>query len=150
YAVVSSPAVAPLSNGCARNALLHCACSGQRRPVLTDNTCMRACCFARAAKESPTMTFKTIYIPAGGGFDHVSIETSQPTEPAPGEITVRLRASSLNFHDYMVVKGITGPTERRIPMSDGAGEVIAVGEGVSGFSVGDHVVSTFFPDWLDG
>src|SRR5690606_11666598 len=111
---------------------------------------MRACCFARASKEFPTMSIKTIYIPAGGGFDSVSIETSQPTDPAPGEITVRLRASSLNFHDYMVVKGITGPTERRIPMSDGAGEVIAVGEGVSGFSVGDHVVSTFFPDWLDG
>ena len=82
------------------------------------------------------MTIKTIYIPAGGGFDNVSIETSRPADPAPGEITVRLRASSLNFHDYMVVKGITGPKERRIPMSDGAGEVIAVGEGVSGFSVG--------------
>src|SRR5690625_2436125 len=96
------------------------------------------------------MTIKTVYIPAGGGFDHVSIETSPPADPAPGEITVRLRASSLNFHDYMVVKGITGPKERRIPMSDGAGEVIAVGEGVDEFSVGDHVVSTFFPDWLDG
>lgn len=96
------------------------------------------------------MTIKTIYIPAGGGFDSVSVETSQPVDPGPGEITVRLRASSLNFHDYMVVKGITGPKERRIPMSDGAGEVIAVGEGVDEFSVGDHVVSTFFPDWLDG
>ena len=43
-----------------------------------------------------------------------------------------------------------GPTARRIPMSDGAGEVTAVGEGVREFAVGDHVVSTFFPDWLDG
>src|SRR5690606_36318474 len=65
---------------------------------------------------SSPMTIKTIYIPAGGGFDSVSIETSQPVDPGPGEITVRLRASSLNFHDYMVVKGITGPKERRIPM----------------------------------
>ena len=96
------------------------------------------------------MTIKTIHIPAGGGFDSVTVETSQPVDPGPGEITVRLRASSLNFHDYMVVKGITGPKERRIPMSDGAGEVIAVGEGVEEFAVGDHVVSTFFPDWLDG
>ena len=96
------------------------------------------------------MTIKTIHIPAGGGFDNVTVETSQPVDPGPGEITVRLRASSLNFHDYMVVKGITGPKERRIPMSDGAGEVIAVGEGVEEFAVGDHVVSTFFPDWLDG
>ena len=96
------------------------------------------------------MTIKTIHIPAGGGFDNVTVETSQPVDPGSGEITVRLCASSLNFHDYMVVKGITGPKERRIPMSDGAGEVIAVGEGVEEFAVGDHVVSTFFPDWLDG
>ena len=96
------------------------------------------------------MTIKTIHIPAGGGFDNVTVETSQPVDPGPGEITVRLRASSLNFHDYMVVKGITGPKERRIPMSDGAGEVTAVGDGVREFAVGDHVVSTFFPDWLDG
>jgi len=96
------------------------------------------------------MTIKTIYIPAGGGFDNVTLETSQPVDPGPGEITVRLRASSLNFHDYMVVKGITGPKERRIPMADGAGEVIAVGEGVGEFSVGDYVMNTFFPDWLDG
>lgn len=96
------------------------------------------------------MTIRTLYIPAGGGFEHVTLATSHAVEPGPGEITVRLRASSLNFHDYMVVKGITGPKERRIPMSDGAGEVIALGEGVSEFAVGDHVVSTFFPDWLDG
>ncbi|QCO66679.1 NAD(P)-dependent alcohol dehydrogenase [Luteimonas yindakuii] len=96
------------------------------------------------------MTIRTLHIPAGGGFEHVTVGSTQPVEPRPGEITVRLRASSLNFHDYMVVKGVTGPTEQRIPMSDGAGEVIAVGDGVSGFDVGDHVVSTFFPDWLDG
>ena len=41
-------------------------------------------------------------------------------------------------------------SERRIPMSDGAGEVIAVGPGVNEFAVGDQVVSTFFPQWLDG
>lgn len=52
---------------------------------------------------------------------------------------MRLRASSLSFHDYMVVKGITGPSEQRIPMADGAGEVTAVGEGVTEFDVGDLV-----------
>lgn len=96
------------------------------------------------------MTIKTLHIPAGGGFDHVSLGSTQAVEPGRGEITVRLRASSLNFHDYMVVKGITGPQERRIPLSDGAGEVTAVGPGVTEFAIGDHVVSTFFPDWLDG
>lgn len=43
-----------------------------------------------------------------------------------------------------------GPSENRIPMADGAGEVIAVGADVSEFKVGDSVVSTFFPDWIDG
>ena len=96
------------------------------------------------------MSIKTIHIPAGGGFEHVTVGSTQPVEPGAGEITVRVRASSLNFHDYMVVKGITGPSEQRIPMADGAGEVTAVGEGVTEFAVGDHVVSTFFPEWLDG
>ncbi|HUG58202.1 MAG TPA: NAD(P)-dependent alcohol dehydrogenase [Candidimonas sp.] len=96
------------------------------------------------------MSIKTVYVQAGGGFDKVSVGTSQPKAPAAGEITVRLRASSLNYHDLGVVSGAMPPTEQRIPMSDGAGEVIAVGAGVGEFAIGDHVVSTFFPDWLDG
>jgi len=96
------------------------------------------------------MSIKTVYIPAGGGFDHVSIGSTQPVAPRAGEITVRLHASSLNYHDYAVVAGAMAPKERRIPLSDGAGEVIGVGEGVEEFAIGDLVVSTFFPDWLDG
>lgn len=96
------------------------------------------------------MPIKTIYVPAGGGFDNVVVGTSEPKAPTKGEITVRIRASSLNYHDMGVVSGAMAPSEQRIPMSDGAGEVIAVGEGVDEFAVGDHVVSTFFPDWLDG
>lgn len=96
------------------------------------------------------MGIKTVFLAAGGGFDQVSIGSTTPSAPGPGQICVRLRASSLNFHDYLVVSGATAPAQRRIPMADGAGEVIAVGEGVAAFSVGDHVVSTFFPDWLDG
>lgn len=96
------------------------------------------------------MTIKTIYLEAGGGFDKIVAGTSEPKAPQAGEITVRLRASSLNFHDLGVVSGAMPLSERRIPMSDGAGEVTAVGKGVQEFAVGDHVVSTFFPDWLDG
>lgn len=96
------------------------------------------------------MSMKTIYVGAGGGYDQVEVGSSVSREPAFGEITVRLYANSLNYHDLLVVSGVMAPQERRIPMSDGAGEVIAVGEGVSEFAVGDHVVSTFFPKWLDG
>ncbi|MFZ1743457.1 MAG: NAD(P)-dependent alcohol dehydrogenase [Pontixanthobacter sp.] len=70
--------------------------------------------------------------------------------PGPGEVRVALKASSLNFHDYAVVKGMLPAAEGRIPMSDGAGVVEAIGEGVTEYAVGDLVVSTFFPEWLDG
>ncbi len=96
------------------------------------------------------MTSKAIYVQPGGGYDKVEVGTREALAPKAGEITVRLHASSLNYHDFAVVSGMWGPTERRIPMADGAGEVVAVGAGVSEFKVGDNVVSTFFPDWLDG
>ncbi|MCU1720735.1 MULTISPECIES: zinc-dependent alcohol dehydrogenase family protein [unclassified Pseudomonas] len=93
---------------------------------------------------------KAIYVQPGGGYDKVGVGNSDAAAPAAGEITVRLHANSLNYHDFAVVSGVWGPTAPRIPMADGAGEVIAVGAGVSEFAVGDSVVSTFFPDWLDG
>lgn len=78
------------------------------------------------------------------------VDVDDAPAPGPGEITVALKASSLNYHDYAVVRGMIPATQGRIPMSDGAGEVAAIGDGVTEFSVGDKVVSTFFPDWLDG
>lgn len=75
---------------------------------------------------------------------------ADPGQPGPGEIRVRLTASSLNFHDYAVVKGMIPAPAGRIPMSDGAGTVEAVGDGVTQFKTGDTVVSIFFPDWIDG
>lgn len=96
------------------------------------------------------MTSKAIYVQPGGGYDKVTLGTCEAAAPAPGEITVRLHANSLNYHDFAVVSGMWGPSEPRIPMADGAGEVVAVGDGVNEFAVGDHVVSTFFPDWLAG
>ncbi len=93
---------------------------------------------------------KAIIVGVGGGFDKVSVgERAAPT-PSHGEIKVRVHACSLNYHDYIVVKGVWGPTEPRIPMADGAGVVVEVGPGVTEFKVGDHVVSTFFPTWLAG
>lgn len=78
------------------------------------------------------------------------VDLPDPLPPSAGEISVRLRASSLNFHDYAVAAGHSPHTPGVIPMSDGAGEVIAIGDGVTEYAVGDRVVSTFFPYWLDG
>ena len=86
-----------------------------------------------------------------GGLDHLKIsDGAEPGEPGPGELRVRIHASSLNYHDYSVVTGTIPTEDGRIPMSDGAGVVEAVGAGVVEFQVGDHVVSTFFPRWEAG
>lgn len=77
------------------------------------------------------------------------LEEDQPV-PRAGEVLVRLRASSLNPHDDFVVRGAFPTADGRIPLSDGAGEVIACGEGVTELRVGDAVVSTFWPYWLSG
>jgi len=97
------------------------------------------------------MDMKGIVLHAPGGLDRLElIDMPDPGAPGPGEIRVRLHASSLNYHDYLVVTGRIKTADRRIPMSDGAGIVEAVGEGVTAFTVGDHVVSCFFPAWQDG
>lgn len=96
------------------------------------------------------MKNKAIILQTGGGYDKVTVGVREAAEPKAGEITVRLHANSLNYHDFAVVSGMWGPTEPRIPMADGAGEVISVGADVTEFKVGDHVVSTFFPTWLAG
>jgi NADPH:quinone reductase-like Zn-dependent oxidoreductase len=96
------------------------------------------------------MNNRAVIVGAGGGYDKVVISTRDAHEPKAGEIKVRLHANSLNYHDFAVVSGMWGPSEPRIPMADGAGIVVAVGEGVSEFKVGDSVVSTFYPTWLSG
>jgi NADPH:quinone reductase-like Zn-dependent oxidoreductase len=94
---------------------------------------------------------KSITLSTPGGLDQLKLNHSaEPGEPETGEIRVRIRACSLNFHDYAVVVGAILTEDNRIPMADGAGIVEAIGEGVSEFKIGDPVVSTFFPDWLTG
>jgi len=85
-----------------------------------------------------------------GVFENLKIEDRADPVVGPGEILVRIHASSLNYHDLAVVKGWIKAEDGRIPMSDGAGEVVAVGEGATRFKVGDKVVSLFFPNWQTG
>jgi NADPH:quinone reductase-like Zn-dependent oxidoreductase len=94
---------------------------------------------------------RKLVIRAPGGLDRLEMVADvDPGLPGPGQIRVALHASSLNFHDYMVASQEGRAADGRIPLSDGAGVVEAVGAGVSEFAVGDHVVSTFFPEWLAG
>lgn len=94
---------------------------------------------------------KGIALRSPGGLDRLqSVEMPDPGKPGPGEIRVRVHASSLNYHDYGVVTGRMPAADGRIPMSDGAGVVEGVGDGVTEFAAGDAVVSCFFPTWQDG
>jgi NADPH:quinone reductase-like Zn-dependent oxidoreductase len=93
---------------------------------------------------------KAIHLKQPGGLDNLVVADVEAREPGPGEIRVRNHASSLNFHDYAVVVGLIPTDDQRIPMSDGAGVVEAVGEGVTAFSKGDQVMSVFFPHWESG
>ena len=79
------------------------------------------------------------------------VERADPT-PGPHEVLIRVRATSINYRDYMVVQGryFTPVTRPTIPLSDGAGEVIAIGAGVTKFREGDRVAGTFFQVWRDG
>lgn len=70
--------------------------------------------------------------------------------PGPGEVLVRVIAAGLNYRDLMVLRGLYGSNlpESRIPLSDGVGEVLALGEGVSGLAPGDRVIAPHFLTWL--
>lgn len=94
---------------------------------------------------------KAITVGRPPGLDHLKVaDLADPGAPGPGQIRVALKANSLNYHDYAVAVGAIPAANGRILMSDGAGVVEAIGEGVTEFAAGDAVVSCFFPYWPDG
>ncbi|GAA2210279.1 NAD(P)-dependent alcohol dehydrogenase [Nonomuraea monospora] len=73
-------------------------------------------------------------------------------EPGPGEILVRVHAAALNKRDLLILDGAYSLPARPgvIPLSDGAGEVVAAGPGVTRFRAGDRVMGSYWPRWHDG
>lgn len=87
------------------------------------------------------------------GLDHLEqIELDDPSPPGPGEVQLQMRAWSLNYRDHLMIGGRYDPrlSFPWIPLSDGVGEVVAVGEGVERVSVGARVCPTFSPSWIAG
>jgi NADPH:quinone reductase-like Zn-dependent oxidoreductase len=84
------------------------------------------------------------------GLDRLELGSAELLPVGGGQVRVRIHASSLNYHDYLVVTGAFPAPDGRIPMCEGAGEIVEVGEGVSEFAIGDRVMSTFFPRWRGG
>jgi NADPH:quinone reductase-like Zn-dependent oxidoreductase len=86
------------------------------------------------------------------GVDFLEFAERPDPEPGPGQVVVRIHAISFNFRDLMMVKGLYNPKLKlpRIPCSDGTGEVVALGPGVTAWKRGDRVAGIFMQNWLDG
>jgi len=95
---------------------------------------------------------RTYHLETPGRVDGIVARDAARPNPGPRDIVVRVRAVSLNKRDLLILKG-TYPLKAVpdvIPVSDGAGDIVAVGEEVTRFAVGDRVAGTYFPNWLDG
>lgn len=88
-----------------------------------------------------------------GNFDALRLADEQPPRPGPREVVVRIRACSLNHRDLNIIAGSYTSHAIKpgaIPISDGAGEVIEVGDGVTRWKVGDRVAPIFVQRWIGG
>jgi NADPH:quinone reductase-like Zn-dependent oxidoreductase len=90
----------------------------------------------------------------GDGVETLAVGERETPRPGPGQVRVRMRAASLNYRDLLVADGKYargGPSRRPlVPLSDGAGEVVEVGPGVTALRPGDRVMGAFFQRWIDG
>src|SRR5271168_183480 len=88
----------------------------------------------------------------GTSIDQLVFDTVEVPEPGAGEVLVAIKAVSLNFRDLAVVTG-RYPRNASQPViigSDGSGEVVAVGDGVTAFQTGNRVAGAFFQKWISG
>ena len=94
---------------------------------------------------------KAYELQATGSLDGLTLVDRPQPQPTHGQIIVKVRAASLNYRDLIVMQGAYGKVLLPlIPLSDGAGEVVAVGDGVTRWQPGDRIAGTFFSDWLAG
>jgi NADPH:quinone reductase-like Zn-dependent oxidoreductase len=95
---------------------------------------------------------KVIELQNAFGIENLAVTERPEPEPGPGEVKIRMRAASLNFRDLLMVKGLYDPRQPLpiIPCSDGVGEVVEVGQGVTRAKPGDRVAGCFFQGWVGG
>jgi NADPH:quinone reductase-like Zn-dependent oxidoreductase len=92
-------------------------------------------------------------IPSPKGIDSLSLVDRPDPTPGPRQVLVRVRATSLNYRDLITVEGSSAraaPKPDLVPLSDGAGEVVAVGPGVTRVKAGDRVAGCFMQKWVGG
>ena len=100
----------------------------------------------------PLNTIRAVAVEGAFGLENVNLVQRPAPTPGPGQALVRMKASSLNFRDLLVATGRYNPKMPlpRVLLSDGAGVVEAVGEGVTRVKPGDRVAGIFMQTWLDG
>src|SRR5690242_7547015 len=90
------------------------------------------------------------------GIASIQLVEVETPRPGPGQILLEMKAWSLNYRDLSMPRGGYPGNDKVIhspplvPLSDGAGEVVAVGQGVKEFAPGDRVITSFCQGWLDG
>ncbi|CAH1059236.1 zinc-dependent alcohol dehydrogenase family protein [Paenibacillus pseudetheri] len=95
---------------------------------------------------------KAIQLKNGFGFEELTMMKLDKPTPGPTEVLIRMRAASLNYRDLVVLSGLM-PIEVKfpfIPLSDGAGEIVAIGQGVTRFQVGQRVAGNFQQRFIGG
>lgn len=86
------------------------------------------------------------------GLDALTLTERSEPQLLPGQVLLKMRAASLNYRDLLTVKGAYNSKQQLplIPLSDGVGEVVAIGEGVTRVQTGDRVAGSFMQEWVAG
>ena len=93
---------------------------------------------------------KQIQVSKPGGLENLKLTDTENPSLKDNEVLLKVHASSLNYHDLMVALGLIPTEDKRVPLSDAAGEILEVGKDVSKWTVGDKVMSMCFPNWVSG
>ena len=93
---------------------------------------------------------KQIQLSKPGGLENLKITETESPKPGSKDVLLKVNASSLNYHDLMVALGLIPTEDKRVPLSDSAGEIIEIGEEVTKWKSGDEVMSMCFPNWVNG
>lgn len=95
---------------------------------------------------------RSYLLDGSGGTECLVMRDEPEPQPKSHEIVVRVRAASLNRRDTMILNGTypLPPRQGVVPLSDGAGDVVAIGDAVTRFAVGNRVIGSYFARWIDG
>src|SRR6185436_11871209 len=109
-------------------------------------------CARRSSPIHEDRLMKAWEIQNGFGLANLKLAERPDPRPGPGQVLIRVRAVSLNYRDLLTVEGKYNPKQKLplVPCSDGAGEVVAVGEGVTRVKPGDRVCGIFAQRWIAG